>query len=107
MSQPFNMHDLRQIARRVMVERGFQPDFPAAALQQANAVGDTTGGAAIRDLRSLPWLSIDNDDSLDLDQLSVAQPLANAVNRVLVAIADVDVAVRRDSPIDAHARGNT
>ncbi|HJW66447.1 MAG TPA: hypothetical protein VJ419_01580, partial [Gaiellaceae bacterium] len=27
----------------------------------------------LRDLRALPWCSIDNDDSRDLDQLTVAE----------------------------------
>ena len=63
-------------------------------------------GADARDLRDLPWASIDNDDSRDLDQLSVAQPQGDAV-RILVAIADVDAVVHRNSPLDRHASNNT
>jgi exoribonuclease-2 len=59
------------------------------------------------DLRHLLWSSIDNDDSLDLDQLTVAEVLADAQVKVLVAIADVGILVRKDSDIDAHARHNT
>jgi VacB/RNase II family 3'-5' exoribonuclease len=58
-------------------------------------------------LRDLPWCSIDNDDSRDLDQLSVAEPLAGGRVRVLVAVADVDVAAGRGTPIDRHAAINT
>jgi exoribonuclease-2 len=61
----------------------------------------------VRDLRGLPWCSIDNDDSRDLDQLTVAQPAAAGATRILVAVADVDAAVRPGSAIDGHARTNT
>jgi VacB/RNase II family 3'-5' exoribonuclease len=101
--------DLLSIARRAMLEHGLEPDLPAAATRQLSAI---TGPAmerapAVRDLRSLLWCSIDNDDSRDLDQLSVAVPLAGGAVRILVAIADVDATIARDSPIDAHARANT
>jgi VacB/RNase II family 3'-5' exoribonuclease len=100
---------LRQIARRAMRERNLLPDFSAAALAQANSITAAApdAGPAIRDLRPLLWASIDNDDSRDLDQLSVAEPLAAGAANVLVAIADVDALVRRGSPIDDHARSNT
>lgn len=103
------MNDLRRIARRAMLERGFQPDFPDEALHQLNSIGaaETVAGDAVRDLRELDWLSIDNDDSLDLDQLSVAQPLSNGSVRLRVAIADVDILVKQSSPIDEHAHTNT
>jgi exoribonuclease II len=54
--------------------------------------------------RGLLWASIDNDDSRDLDQLSVAQPLSGGMVKILVAIADVDALAHRGSPIDDHAR---
>src|SRR6202043_489523 len=53
------------------------------------------------------WCSIDNDDSRDLDQLTVAQPLANGQRQLLVAVADVDSVVKKASAIDAHAATNT
>ena len=100
---------LRQIARRAMLERHLLPDFSATALTQTNSITGAArdADAAIRDQRSLLWASIDNDDSLDLDQLSVAQPLSAGTVKVLVAIADVDAIVQRGSPIDDHARSNT
>jgi VacB/RNase II family 3'-5' exoribonuclease len=100
---------LSGIARRAMLERGLLPDFSAAALKQTDAIAApaAAAGPAIRDLRALLWASIDNDDSRDLDQLSVAQPLGGGSVKILVAIADVDAVVRRGSPIDDHARVNT
>lgn len=87
-----------------MRARGLEPEFDPAALAQADAIaGQTDGGdTAVRDLRHLPWCSIDNDDSRDLDQLSIADG-----DTILVAVADVDAAVRQDSPLDDHARTNT
>ncbi len=100
---------LKEIAHRAMLERGLQPDFSPEALAEAGALDEapTETGDSVRDLRGLLWASIDNDDSRDLDQLSVAEPLAGGAVRVLIAIADVDAAVRMGSAIDAHARTNT
>ncbi len=92
-----------------MLERGLLPDFSPAAMAETAKVtaAPATGGGSIRDLRSLLWASIDNDDSRDLDQLSVAQPMANGGVKILVAVADVDAVVTRDSAIDEHAHANT
>jgi exoribonuclease-2 len=100
---------LREIARRAMEERGFEPDFPPAVLAEANALPGSPPrpGGPIEDLRPLPWVSIDNHDSRDLDQLSVAEDLGGGSVRLLVAVADVDAAVRRDGAIDERARTNT
>ena len=102
-------HDLERIARQTMIRRGLLPDFSPAVLAEtrtiANAAVDTH--PSIRDLRRLLWASIDNDDSRDLDQLSVAEPLAGGATRILVAIADVDALVSRGSAIDGHASTNT
>jgi exoribonuclease-2 len=92
-----------------MVERGLDPDFPPGAVSEAaRASAPGAGhGDGIEDLRHLLWASIDNDDSRDLDQLTVAEPLAGGQVRVLVAVADVDAAVHAGSAADGHARVNT
>ncbi|MEP7084848.1 MAG: RNB domain-containing ribonuclease [Betaproteobacteria bacterium] len=102
-------NDLRAIAHEAMRQRGLLPDFSAEAIAEAGRLTAPAQDAdpAIRDLRDLLWASIDNDDSKDLDQLSVAQPLSGGAVKILVAIADVDSLVRKDSAIDAHAETNT
>jgi exoribonuclease-2 len=98
--------ELQAIAREAMRTYGLEPDFPAAARDQLARLGPFHEDG-LRDLRSLPWSSIDNDDSRDLDQIEVCVSDDPSRTTVLVAIADVDVAVGRDSPIDRHAAANT
>ena len=100
---------LQRIARRAMTQRGLLPDFSLAAQKEAAAItgGAVEAGSTVRDLRSLTWASIDNDDSRDLDQLSVAVPGAAGVVRILIAVADVDALVQAGTALDAHARANT
>jgi exoribonuclease-2 len=100
---------LQRIARKVMLQRGLLPDFPAEALGELDRIQPppTTGDGQIRDLRKLLWASIDNDDSRDLDQLTVAEALPGEKIKVLVAVADVDSVVKSGSAIDGHARHNT
>jgi exoribonuclease-2 len=100
---------LMEIARRAMLARGLAPDFPPAAiLELASIHGPAINSAAsARDLRDLLWCSIDNDDSRDLDQLSVAEALPNGSVKLLVAIADVDSLVGQGSALDGHAKENT
>jgi exoribonuclease-2 len=90
-----------------MIDRGLVPDFSAAALAQMKAFEHAAIDPSLRDLRRLLWVSIDNDDSRDLDQLSVAEPQPDGGAKMYVAIADVDALVGRGSPIDDHARSNT
>jgi VacB/RNase II family 3'-5' exoribonuclease len=89
-----------------MRERGFEPDFPPAASAQAASASEPPLDATHRDLRSLLWCSIDNDDSRDLDQLSVAEA-RGADTGILIAIAEVDRLVAKGSPVDQHAAINT
>ena len=100
---------LRRIAHKAMVDRGLLPDFSAEALAQASRIAGPAVAPAgsVRNLRELPWCSIDNDDSRDLDQLSVSEPLPGGAVKILVAIADVDARVEKDTAIDVHARTNT
>src|SRR2546423_721066 len=101
--------DLRAIAHRAMLERGLAPEFSEAELAEVRALSRDLGpvGPSTRDLRRLLWCSIDNDDSRDLDQLSVAEVLPDGATRILVAIADVDSRVARRSAVDDHAQINT
>ncbi len=104
--------DLRTVARRAMMERSLAPDFSdevraetaALAREAAAPIAPAESG---KDLRELFWASIDNDDSRDLDQLSVAEPLAGGSVKLSIAIADVDALVKKGSAIDQHARANT
>ena len=100
---------LRKIARRAMLERGLSPDFPPEAIDELAKINvpKADAGHSVRDLRNLLWCSIDNDDSRDLDQITVAEPLPNGDIKVLVGIADVDAVVVKGCAIDAHARHNT
>ena len=98
---------LTRLARQAMLDHGLLPDFSPEAQAQARALSAPAVPADARDLREADWVSIDNDDSRDLDQLSVAEVLDARTTRVLVAIADVDESVSRGSPIDDHARQNT
>jgi len=98
---------LTAIARQAMLDQGLLADFSPEAQAQAGALTRSAADPHARDLRGAQWVSIDNDDSRDLDQLSVAESLTGSSTRLLVAIADVDAAVNRGSPIDDHARQNT
>jgi exoribonuclease-2 len=95
-----------------MLERGLLATFSDAVtteVQRIQAAGDQADddGPGIRDLTGLLWASIDNDDSRDLDQLTVADVRPGETVKILVAVADVDAFVKDDSAIDAHARHNT
>jgi len=87
--------DLIHLACEAMSERGLAPDFPPAVeLELATLSGAPHDlGATVADLQTLPWRSIDNDDSLDLDQLTVCESLASGAVCVRVAITDVDALV--------------
>ena len=100
---------LERLARDAMRERDLDPDHPPEALAELAALRATVpqAGDGVQDLRTLSWCSIDNDDSLDLDQLTVARALTGGRSRILVAVADVDALVRPGTAIDGHARHNT
>ena len=92
-----------------MLERGLEPGFPPAALAELNRLQHAAveRDPAIRDLRDRLWCSIDNDDSRDLDQLSVGEPLADGTAKIFVAVADVDAIVTKGTALDGHAEHNT
>ena len=94
-----------------MLERDLLPEFSPEVLAELEQIQHSVAlerdNNTIRDKRSLLWASIDNDDSRDLDQLTVAEILHADKVKILVAIADVDSSVKNGSAIDEHARHNT
>ena len=99
---------LLRVARQAMLDHGLEPDFPPAALTEAGALSATASPDGVaRDLRALPWCSIDNDDSRDLDQLTAADSPSGKCTTIRVAVADVSATVARGSALDRHARTNT
>src|SRR5579875_1926279 len=106
--------DLAQAALDEMHEAGFRPEFGPGVAEQVKEIRTTLAaefrrsepGYGVPDLRSLCWSSIDNDTSRDLDQIEVAERVADGI-RVHVAIGDVARAVEKDSPIDQHAKAQT
>ncbi|MGH6692535.1 MAG: RNB domain-containing ribonuclease [Gammaproteobacteria bacterium] len=100
---------LDDIARQAMIERGLAPDFGKEVEQQLDSIRGVSkeNDSSIRDMRNLPWCSIDNDDSRDLDQLTWAEKSGNGDARIFIAVADVDSLVKKDTPIDRRARQNT
>ena len=103
--------DLQAAAKDIMRQRGFNPDFSREVNQQVAALRAhpplVGTGTNVRDLREMLWSSIDNDDSRDLDQIEVAEPLSNGNTKILVGIADVDCFVPQRTAIDQHATRET
>jgi exoribonuclease-2 len=103
--------DLQATAKEVMIEHGFEPEFPAEVSQQLAALKSHPPQVAavgnIRDLRNLLWSSIDNDTSRDLDQIEVAERGSNGDVKIMIGIADVDEFAAKETPIDQHASKET
>ena len=105
-----SLPDLHAMALRAMRTHGLEPDMASAALREAHTASQPAppfDNRDIRDLRGLAWFSIDNDDTQDLDQLSVADSLPGGATRLRVAVADVDALAPQGGAIDAHAAFNT
>jgi len=106
---PHQKQELAELAVAAMRQRGLEPEFPAPVVRALDAIDgpSETDATGIVDLTGLPWCSIDNDDSRDLDQITVSEVLADGAVRIRVAIADVDALIAKDSVIDRHAQINT
>jgi len=108
---PLNQIDLKAVAKKIMIENGFEPEFSPQVQRELEELKThppkVEASPNIQDLCSLLWSSIDNDTSRDLDQTEVAARLPNGDIKIMVAIADVDVFVSKSSAIDAHAAKET
>jgi exoribonuclease-2 len=106
---PHTGFDLAAAAQQVMIDEGFDPDFPPGVETELSALAARPAPGPdghATDLRSLLWSSIDNDSSRDLDQIEVAERVDDGIH-VLVGIADVDIDVPAGSAIDRHAASQT
>jgi exoribonuclease-2 len=107
---PGTHYDLPALARQEMIAEGFTPDFSPEVARQVAALrahaAQPAPDGTVCDLRGMLWSSIDNDTSRDLDQIEVAERLANGDIRIRIGIADVDGDVPKGSPIDTHAAAN-
>ena len=93
-----------------MRRHGFEPEFSAEVMREVRSLPELPAGGRppdARDLRALPWSSVDNRESRDLDQIEVADRLPDGSIRVLIGVADVDTLVQLGSAADAHAATNT
>lgn len=101
---------LRDVAATAMRAQGFEPDFSPAVMREVSALKEPAEDPVppgVRDLRALPWSSVDNRESRDLDQIEVAQRQPDDSIRVMIGVADVDSLVHLGSAADDHAATNT
>ncbi|MDB4870246.1 MAG: rnb, partial [Gemmatimonadales bacterium] len=104
------MQTLRSAAVAAMVKNGFEPEFSPAVMSEVRSLDDPSDNPlppGVRDLRGLPWSSIDNRESRDLDQIEVAERVDGGAIRVRIGVADVDTLVHLGSAADEHAARNT
>ncbi|MDD1705297.1 MAG: RNB domain-containing ribonuclease [Methanoregula sp.] len=105
----FQNIDLKAIAQKAMAKYGFEPQFPRAVVAETDALPESLPlyhDRNVRDLRELLWSSIDNYDSMDLDQLEYCERGEGDEITIRVAIADVDHFVPKSSYTDNHAAHN-
>ncbi|MDK2981100.1 MAG: ribonuclease [Chloroflexota bacterium] len=100
---------LERIAHTAMLERGLLPDFTDDELAELETIQGPASSShqGLVDLTHLLWASIDNEDSLDLDQTTTAEALPDGQVKIYVAVADVDALVKKGSRLDGHAQHNT
>jgi len=102
--------DLKSLAQVAMLDKGFNPNFPPAVLKEVAELRPPIiplRTSEMRDLRPQLWFSLDNDDSRDLDQLTFAESLPDGKYKLYIAVANVDLLVKKDSAIDHYAAANT
>ena len=92
-----------------MRAEGFEPGFPPAVVDEVSRLATTkpySPTSAVIDLRHLPWSSIDNRSSRDLDQVEVADRVDGSI-RVRIGVADVSSLLPFRGAAEQHAASNT
>ncbi len=103
-----NYHDidLHKIARAAIEQYGFDFTPTEPVIDEINALVPRQLRSTVKDLRGLLWSSIDNAESLDLDQLEYCVRGTSGEIIVKIAIADVDLFVPKKSQTDIYAARN-
>lgn len=101
--------DTVSIAKNVAIREGFVVETPREVMQSIRTLLEQPddGDRNVVDERELPWSSVDNQESTDLDQVEVSERLANGAIKVKIGIADVDMFVPKGSAADRFAGTNT
>lgn len=105
----FSPIDLTELARKTLLERHLLPAIPQQVQQEVDAIESPAKPdlSSVKDLRDKLWLSIDNEDTKDLDQITYAEVISTTQTKLFIAIADVDCLVKKGSMIDEYAQQNT
>lgn len=105
-AEVFGQPDDPAVEVRMTAHRfGLPQEFSPAAAHQAEQVSDRIDPAELegrKDLRQLPFVTIDGETAKDFDDAVALQPEGKAY-RLWVAIADVAHYVRPGSPLDRDA----
>ncbi|MEY4934863.1 MAG: hypothetical protein RIS64_1222 [Bacteroidota bacterium] len=92
--------------KSILINNGFNIEFPEAVLKEAKAIDTTISAAEIakrRDMRKVPTLTIDPSDAKDFDDALSIQQLENGDWEVGVHIADVTHYLLPDTELDKEA----
>ncbi len=92
----------------IVLEKGFEEDFPADVLKEAHALNVSTFSAEDladrKDFKGTPTFTIDPADAKDFDDALSVKELENGDYEIGVHIADVSHYVRPGTALDAEAR---
>ncbi|WP_238701130.1 ribonuclease R [Mariprofundus erugo] len=94
-----------QLIDLIVAEQQLDATFPAAEMAEANALSDQVSEKDIagrKDLRHLPFVTIDGEDARDFDDAVCVIPRGEGFE-AWVAIADVSHYVKPGSALDAEA----
>ncbi|MDB4908209.1 MAG: ribonuclease [Gemmatimonadetes bacterium] len=92
-----------------MRANGFEPEFAPDVMREVGAIALPDSAHLTKgtlDLRALPWSSIDNRESRDLDQIEASERLPDGAILVRIGVADVESLVPLGSHADVHAAAN-
>lgn len=98
--------DSDAVMKSILINNGFELEFPTAVVEEAERLSDTITAADLemrRDMRKVPTFTIDPDDAKDFDDALSLQYLEDGAYEIGIHIADVTHYVRPESQLDKEA----